>query len=63
LEAEILLDWGWRNLSGKFISGFDIDIRFLDVRPDETLGQLEKRIDDGIQPIKEYLEFEPKVSS
>lgn len=42
-------------------NGFTIDVRFFDIKMDETLEQLERRIDQTIKPIKKYLFFDSRL--
>lgn len=51
---EINWTWGWGILK-ETAQGYLIDIRDLRVNPEETLKELEKRIDQAIKPIKKYL--------
>jgi hypothetical protein len=51
---EIRWEWGWKSRvenSRRYL----IDIRDLRVNPNETLEELEKRIDRAIQPIRKHL--------
>ncbi len=52
---EIDWTWGWNDNTGETIYGYFIDIRDLTVHANETLEELEKRIDQAIKPIKKYL--------
>ncbi|MEM2129395.1 MAG: hypothetical protein QXZ70_02230 [Candidatus Bathyarchaeia archaeon] len=52
---EIDWTWGWDDNRGETVYGYLIDIRDLVVHPNETLEELEKRIDQAIKPIKKYL--------
>jgi|GEM_PF-3186591 hypothetical protein len=51
------IDWTWEWIDNRdeIVHGYLIDIRDLTVHPNETLEELEKRIDNAIKPIKEYL--------
>ena len=49
--------WNWRYGDGKgnVVNGYIMDICDLRIHPNETLLQLETRIDQAIKPIKNYL--------
>lgn len=50
------IDWTWNwRLFGETVYGYLIDVQDLRVHPNETLEDLEKRIDRAITPIKKYL--------
>jgi len=49
------IDWTWGWGTFEETQGYLIDIRDLTVNPEETLEELEKRIDQAIKPIKKYL--------
>jgi hypothetical protein len=51
---EIRWEWGWKS-RGENSRRYLIDIRDLTVNPNETLEELEKRIDRAIQPIRKHL--------
>jgi len=51
---EIRWEWGWKS-RGENSRRYLIDIRNLRVNPNETLEELEKRIDRAIQPIRKHL--------
>jgi len=61
---EIDWSWGWEDSKGETIMGYTIDLRDIIVHPRETLEELERRIDQSINPIKEYLsKIKPSLSS
>jgi len=52
---EIRWSWGYEDGKGNMVNGYVIDICDLDIHPDETLLQLEKRIDQALKPIRNHL--------